>query len=108
MEALNWRSVGLLVSCSRMTRASMAKRSRCSNCSMRETIWSSMALVKVTLCVDRINFMPLECNFIPAKSSESEEMSTEDFCRECRGIWQMGGKCFKRETGIECNQEHSR
>src|SRR6185369_11756173 len=83
----NWRSVGLVVSCSRMTRASMAKRSRCSSCSIRVTMWSSIALVKVTLCVERINFIPLACNFITAKSSQTAPLSTPGFASLAFGAY---------------------
>src|ERR1051326_1076998 len=56
-EHLNLRSVALVVLCSTITRASMANRSRCSNCLIREMMWSSIGLVRVTLCVESIKFM---------------------------------------------------
>src|SRR6185369_9315474 len=49
----------------------MANRSRCSNLSIRLRMWSSMALVSVTLCVERINFMRASCARLKIKSSET-------------------------------------
>ena len=62
IEQVNCFSGTRLWSCSSVTRASTARLSKWSSFWMRLTTWSSMDLVSVTLCVERINFIFPRCN----------------------------------------------